>query len=39
VPSKTPVIVTQGPFVEHGYKWVVEVPVIMTFVTNNNEIQ
>lgn len=40
VPSGAPVIVWRGPDLEsdskNGYKWVVEVPVIMTYVTNNN---
>ena len=36
VPSDVPVIVAQGEDPEDGYKWVVELPVIMTFATNNN---
>ena len=36
VPSDTPVIVAQGEDQDDGYKWVVELPVIMTFATNNN---
>jgi hypothetical protein len=36
VPSNTPVIVAQGADIENGYIWIVEMPIILTFVTNNN---
>jgi hypothetical protein len=38
VPSNTPVIVAQGvdPLSGDEYQWVVEMPIIMTYVTNNN---
>lgn len=36
VPADIPVIVGEGVNEQYGYQWVVEVPIIMTFVTNNN---
>ncbi len=36
VPSNTPVIVRQGVNPEEVYQWVVQMPVIMTYATNNN---
>jgi intracellular multiplication protein IcmL len=36
VPSNTPVIVWQGINEDDVYQWVVEMPVIMTYATNNN---
>lgn len=36
VPSNTPVIVQQGPNEQHVYQWRVQMPVIMTYATNNN---
>jgi hypothetical protein len=37
VPTNTPVIVEQGVnFEENVYQWVVQMPVIMTYATNNN---
>ncbi len=36
VPADVAVIVNQGPDPENGYQWTVEMPVIMTYVTNNN---
>jgi intracellular multiplication protein IcmL len=36
VPSTTPVIVQQGPNERHVYQWRVQMPVIMTYATNNN---
>ena len=39
VPSDTAVIVNQGMDVSGSYQWKVEVPVIMTFATNNNVTQ
>ncbi len=35
VPSEDPIIVSQGASVEHVYQWVVRIPVIMTYATNN----
>jgi intracellular multiplication protein IcmL len=36
VPSNTPVIVWQGINEDNVYQWVVQMPVIMTYATNNN---
>lgn len=36
VPSNTPVIVNQGVNREATYQWTVQMPVIMTYSTNNN---
>lgn len=36
VPSDTPVILSQGKNEEDIYQWKVQVPVIMTYTTNNN---
>lgn len=36
VPSNTPVVVQQGPNEQHVYQWRVQMPVIMTYATNNN---
>ena len=36
VPSNTPVIVWQGVNPDQIYQWVVQMPVIMTYATNNN---
>lgn len=36
VPSNTPVIVGQGVNPENIYQWYVEMPVVMSFATNNN---
>jgi intracellular multiplication protein IcmL len=36
VPSNTPVILAQGVNLENVYQWVVQMPVIMTYATNNN---
>lgn len=36
VPSDTPVIVSQGVNEQHVYQWRVQMPVIMTYATNNN---
>jgi hypothetical protein len=36
VPSDTPVIASQGENKSHVYEWHVQVPVIMTYATNNN---
>jgi intracellular multiplication protein IcmL len=36
VPSNTPVIIYQGLNEEGIYQWVVQMPVIMTYATNNN---
>jgi intracellular multiplication protein IcmL len=36
VPSDTPVIIAQGPNAENIYQWIVQMPVIMTYATNNN---
>lgn len=36
VPSDDPVVVSQGPNKDGVYEWVVEIPVAMTFTTNNN---
>jgi intracellular multiplication protein IcmL len=36
VPSNTPVILAQGVNDDHIYQWVVQMPVIMTYATNNN---
>lgn len=36
VPSDTAVIVSQGPTPEHGYEWKIQVPVVMTYATNDN---
>jgi intracellular multiplication protein IcmL len=35
-PSADPTIVSEGPNPQHVYQWVVKVPVIMTYATNNN---
>lgn len=35
-PSGTPVIISEG-IVEERYQWVIQVPVVMTYVTNNNK--
>ena len=35
-PSNTPVIIAQGVNPEQIYTWVVQMPVIMTYATNNN---
>jgi intracellular multiplication protein IcmL len=35
-PSNTPVIVAQGINPDNVYQWVVQMPVIMTYATNNN---
>ncbi len=39
VPSDTPVIVAQGVNEQQAYEWIVQMPVIMTFATNNNVTQ
>jgi len=36
VPSNTPVILAQGVNPDQIYQWVVQMPVIMTYATNNN---
>ncbi len=36
VPSDTPVIVSQGENENHVYEWHIQIPVIMTYATNNN---
>lgn len=36
VPSDTAVIVNQGENPKYGYQWRVQVPLIMTYATNNN---
>jgi hypothetical protein len=36
VPAEMPVIISQGDDPEYGYRWVVEMPIIMTYATNNN---
>jgi Type-IV b secretion system, inner-membrane complex component len=36
VPSDTPVITSQGENLQHVYEWHVQIPVIMTYATNNN---
>ena len=36
VPADTPVIVSQGENDEHAYQWKVQMPVTMTYATNNN---
>jgi intracellular multiplication protein IcmL len=36
VPSNTPVIIGQGTNAERIYQWVVQMPIIMTYATNNN---
>lgn len=36
VPSNAPVVVAQGPDPEGVYQWIVEMPIILTFATNNN---
>jgi len=36
VPSDTAVILAQGPNAQNIYQWKVQVPVIMTYATNNN---
>jgi len=39
VPSNTPVILSQGKNKQDVYQWEVQVPVIMTYTTNNNVTQ
>ncbi len=36
VPSNMPVIVNKGEDIDGLYKWLVEMPVVMTYTTNNN---
>jgi intracellular multiplication protein IcmL len=36
VPSNTPVVVNQGVNSDNIYQWTVQMPVIMTYATNNN---
>ncbi|MGE3624026.1 MAG: DotI/IcmL/TraM family protein [Bdellovibrionales bacterium] len=36
VPSNTPVIISQGLNKDGQYQWVLQIPVIMTYATNNN---
>src|ERR1700722_5151317 len=36
VPYDTPVIVSQGENEKHVYEWHIQIPVIMTYATNNN---
>jgi intracellular multiplication protein IcmL len=36
VPSNTPVILAQGANADDVYQWVVQMPVVMTYATNNN---
>jgi len=36
VPSNTPVIISQGVNIDDVYQWIVQMPVIMTYATNNN---
>lgn len=36
VPADTPIIVGQGPNEEGVYEWHVQIPVVMTYATNNN---
>jgi intracellular multiplication protein IcmL len=36
VPSDTPIIVSQGPNQDNIYQWVIQMPVIMTYATNDN---
>lgn len=35
-PVDMPIIVYKGPDEDYGYKWIVEMPVIMTYATSNN---
>lgn len=35
VPADTPVVVAEGPDEENTYQWQIEMPIIMTFATNN----
>jgi hypothetical protein len=39
VPSNVPVIISQGQNKQGVYQWEVQVPVIMTYTTNNNQTQ
>lgn len=39
VPTDAPVIVAKGIDADKEYKWIVEMPVIMTYMTNNNVTQ
>ena len=39
VPSDTPVILGQGPNRDKTYQWNVEMPIIMTYATNNNKME
>ena len=36
VPSDTPVIVSQGENPDQIYQWIVQMPIVMTYATNNN---
>lgn len=36
VPSNTPVITAQGINLKKQYEWIVQIPLIMTYATNNN---
>ncbi len=36
VPSNTPVIVSQGVNEDKAYQWEVQLPIVMTYATNNN---
>ena len=36
MPSNTPVIMGQGVNIDQIYQWNVEMPIIMTYATNNN---
>ncbi len=36
VPSDAPVITAKGEDIDGDYKWIIEMPVIMTYTTNNN---
>lgn len=36
VPSDTAVILSQGPTPDHVYEWKVQMPVVMTYATNDN---
>ena len=36
VPSDTAVILSQGPNLQHVYEWKVQMPVVMTYATNDN---
>jgi hypothetical protein len=39
VPSNTPVVVSQGVNLDNAYQWIIQMPIIMNYATNNNVVR